>query len=228
MRVRLTRRRPLGYGRGTVSDPPIPDPELGFGTRLWFAFACFFRVLLDGAFARRAYGVRAALPGPKAELPAREVAPAVASEPASEPASKVEKAPTPAPTPAPEPNVDAALQLLALFQREGRLIDFLEEDVATFSDAEVGAAARVVHQGCRKALRDHATVAPVRGEAEGGRVRVPKGTPPSEVRLVGNVVGEPPFEGRLVHRGWRVGGLHLPTAIDGHDVTVVAAAEVEL
>ncbi len=86
----------------------------------------------------------------------------------------------------------------------------------------------MVHQGCRKALRDHSKIAVVRAEEEGAKVSVPKGTPPSEVRLLGNVVGEPPFLGRLVHRGWRVSGLHLPTAIDGHDVSIVAAAEVEL
>lgn len=196
-----------------MNAPPLPDPQISFGTRLWYAWVCFFRVLFDSAFANRTWAAHHAL------LPA---------PPPTEP-KKTEKEEAPRkPEPKKAASVDAALQLLALFQREGRFIDFLEEDVTTFGDAEVGAAARVVHQGCRKALRDHSKIAPVRDEEEGVKITVPAGTPPSEVRLLGNVAGEPPFQGRLVHRGWRVSGLHLPTAIDGHDVSIVAAAEVEL
>lgn len=193
-----------------------PAPEIGFGTRLWYAWVCFFRVLFDAAFANRTWALHHNL------LPAAPAAPQP-TEPRKEPPAPSPKKVEPA-----APSVDAALQLLALFQREGRFIDFLEEDVTGFGDAEVGAAARVVHQGCRKALRDHAEILPVRNEDEGAKVTVPKGTRPSEVRLLGNVVGDPPFTGRLVHRGWRVRGLHLPTAVEGHDVTIVAAAEVEL
>ncbi|MBI2392998.1 MAG: DUF2760 domain-containing protein [Deltaproteobacteria bacterium] len=193
-----------------------PAPEIGFGTRLWYAWVVFFRVLFDAAFANRTWAAHHNL----LQAPAPAPSPTEPKRPEPTPALKKAE-----PTP---PTVDAALQLLALFQREGRFIDFLEEDVAGFADAEVGAAARVVHQGCRKALRDHAEIATVRTEEEGAKVTVPKGTRPSEVRLLGNVVGEPPFTGRLVHRGWRVRGLHLPTAVEGHDVTIVAAAEVEL
>jgi hypothetical protein len=185
-----------------VSDPA----PLGFGTRLWFAFACFFRVLFDGNFARRAWSVRGAL------LPAPEPKKEKRDEPKkNEP-----------------PPVDAALQLLALLQREGRFVDFLEEDVTTFSDADVGAAARVVHEGCRKAMRAHATLKSVRSEDEGAKITVAEGTPASEVKLVGNVVGKPPFTGTLVHRGWRIDDLRLPTSMAGHDARVVAPAEVEL
>jgi hypothetical protein len=188
-----------------------PLEPLGFGTRLWFAWVCFFKILFDAVYAGRIWsadhGLLAA-PAPKSP------------EPLPEP-------PTPEPARA-APSTDAALQLLALLQREGRLIDFLEEDVTTFPDADVGAAARVVHQGCRKALHDHARVASVRSEAEGARVSVAAGTPAAEVKLVGNVAGEPPFVGVLRHRGWRVEDLSLPTAIDGHDLRVVAPAEVEL
>lgn len=187
--------------------------SLSFGTRLWFAWACFFRVLFDGAFAARAFAAR---------LPAKEP-----QEP--EPPTKPEKASAPKIAAAPvAPAVDAALQLLALFQREGRFVDFLEEDVAGFTDADVGAAARVVHDGCRKALRGHAKISVVRGEEEGAKVEVAKGTPPSQVKLVGKVQGEPPFRGVLVHRGWRIDELSLPTAAAGHDPRYVAPAEVEL
>jgi hypothetical protein len=199
--------------RAIVTAPPptaAPHPnEISLGTRLWYAWVCFFRVLFDANFANRTWQANHGLllPAPAEPAAAREKPPVVV---------------------VPAPSVEPALQLLALFQREGRFVDFLEEDVVSFSDADVGAAARVVHQGCRKALHDHAKIAPVRTEEEGSKVTVPKGAPPSEVKLIGNVVGEPPFTGTLRHRGWRVSDLHLPTAIDGHDLTVVAPAEVEL
>ena len=97
-----------------------------------------------------------------------------------------------------------------LLQQEGRLIDFLEEDVSAFSDAEIGAAARVVHEGCRKAVRDHFSIVPLRSESEGARVTLQEGFDPSAVRLTGNVVGKAPFTGSLVHRGWRAADVKLP------------------
>jgi hypothetical protein len=122
----------------------------------------------------------------------------------------------------------AALQLLALFQREGRLVDFLEQDIASFSDADVGAAARVVHEGCRKALRAHATIEPVRAEAEGARVTLPPGFDSDTVKLIGDVRGEPPYSGALRHRGWRAARLELPALLGKHEAHVLAPAEVEL
>src|SRR5207244_10775741 len=85
-----------------------------------------------------------------------------------------------------------ALQLLSTLQREGRLIDFCEEDLAGFSDAQIGAASRTVHDGCRKALRSVVALEPVRTEAEGAPVEVPAGFDARAVRLTGNVVGNPP------------------------------------
>jgi hypothetical protein len=123
---------------------------------------------------------------------------------------------------------DAALQLLALLQREGRFVDFLNENIDAFSDADVGAAARVVHQGCRKAVGEHVTLEPVRSEAEGAAIVVPTGFDAAELHLVGNVTGQPPFRGTLQHRGWRVREVHLPRLAPGHDVRIVAPAEVEL
>jgi hypothetical protein len=110
----------------------------------------------------------------------------------------------------------AGLQVLALLQREGRLIDFCEEDLAGFSDAQIGAAARTVHDGCRKALRSYVKLEPVRTEAEGAAIEVPQGFDARAIRLTGNVVGNPPFRGVLRHHGWRAEG------------GVVAPAEVEL
>lgn len=123
---------------------------------------------------------------------------------------------------------DAALLLLALLQKEGRLIDFLQQDVGDYSDQQVGAATRVVHQGCRRVLRDYLTIVPVRAETEGARIVVESGFDPAAVRLTGQVVGAPPFRGTLVHRGWRAAELRLPQVTSGRDLSVLAAAEVEL
>ncbi len=124
---------------------------------------------------------------------------------------------------------ESALQLLALLQQEGRFVDFLEENVTAYSDAEIGGAARVVHEGCRKVVRDYLQIEPVRDR--GRRRAVDAGRPVSTPRrcgLTGNVVGQPPFTGTLMHRGWRVTEITLPKLAEGHDVRVLAPAEVEL
>lgn len=187
-----------------------PVAPLPFTTRIWFAWVVFFRVLFDGVFAAKVHTPQLEEPSPP---PRPELKPAPA------PARPEENGPPP---------TDAALQLLALFQREGRLVDFLEEDVASFTDADIGAAARVVHSGCRKALRDHVKLEPVRTEEEGARVTVAEAANPNDVKLTGNVQGKGPHTGVLRHRGWRVTDVTLPTAVAGHDAHVVAQAEVEL
>ena len=122
----------------------------------------------------------------------------------------------------------AALQLLGLLQREARFVDFVQEDPAGYSDADIGAAARVVHAGCRKVLAEHFTLEPVRGEAEGSRVTLAAGFDATAVRLTGQVVGQAPFTGVLGHRGWRVTATRLPQLIDSKAASVIAQAEVEL
>jgi hypothetical protein len=178
----------------------VTDETLPFLTRLWFAWLCFFRVLFDPAFAARVWSAR------EKALPK---GPATPSLPAS-------LEPTP------------ALQLLSLLQREGRLIDFLQQDIASYPDGDVGAAARVVHEGCRKALRAHATIEPLRAEAEGTRVTLTAGFDAAEVKLVGDVRGDPPYSGSLRHRGWRAVRLELPQLIANEGAKVLAPAEVEL
>lgn len=121
-----------------------------------------------------------------------------------------------------------ALLLLTLLQRDGRLIDFLHEDVAGFPDADVGAAARVVHSGCKKAIAQYFTFAPVRTESEGAAITVEKGFDPSQIRLAGNVSGEPPFKGKLAHQGWKATDVRLPERPPSIDARVVAPAEVEI
>lgn len=144
---------------------------------------------------------------------------------------EIQPQPTPTPVPATQLKTaapDSALQLLGLLQHDGRFIDFIQEDIAGFSDAEVGAAVRVVHEGCRKVMREHVTLEPVRSENEGSRITLQAGFDASAVRLIGNVAGQPPFTGTLVHRGWRSAGLKLPKLAAEHDVQVLAPAEVEL
>jgi hypothetical protein len=176
-----------------------------FLSRLGLAFAVFFRTLFDARLAAR---VRSLLAG-------IELTP-VTEKPAAETPVLLDT------------NPDSALQLLGLMQQEGRLVDFLEEDVAQYTDAEIGAAVRVVHEGCRKALHEHLSLQPIREEAEGSRITLEPGFDAAAMRPTGNLVGEPPFTGTLAHRGWRAVEVRLPKLAQGHDIKVIAPAEVEL
>lgn len=126
------------------------------------------------------------------------------------------------------PRERGALLLLALLQREGRFVDFLQQDVTDFDDEQIGAAARVVHEGCRKALKSHLKVAPIRSEGEGDKVTLAEGYDVQANKLVGNVSGKPPYKGSVQHRGWRAEHLQLPSEVGDHDPSVLAQAEVEL
>jgi hypothetical protein len=187
-----------------------PDHQIGSQPsllkRIRLAFGAFFSILSSPAVAARVDRLQ------------RDQAPA--------PVAPVAPVATPAPLRQATP--DAALQLLALFQRDARLIDFTEEDLASYADADIGAAARIVHEGCRKVLREHFTIAPVRAEAEGSRISLDAGFDAAAIRLTGNVVGSAPFKGSISHRGWRATDVRLPTLSGGHDATVLAQAEVEL
>ncbi len=135
---------------------------------------------------------------------------------------------------APEPVIlkestpDAAMQLLGLLQKEARFIDFIKEDIASYSDADIGVAARVVHEGCNKAINEHFTLAAVRTEQEGGKITLQQDFDASTVRLTGNIVGSAPFTGTLIHKGWQVTNSRLPKLTQGHNANVIAPAEVEL
>lgn len=141
---------------------------------------------------------------------------------------KLVHAPAPEPVVLKEATPDAALQLLGLLQKEARFIDFIKEDIAAFSDADIGIAARVVHEGCNKAINEHFTLATVRSEQEGSKITLPQGFDAAAVRLTGNIVGTAPFTGTLVHKGWQVTGIRLPKLTAGHNAAIVAPAEVEL
>ncbi|MEX3901214.1 DUF2760 domain-containing protein [Paraburkholderia sp. BR10954] len=199
----------------------MSDSNPSFLGRISLAVGTFFRILGNGEFAADVLRLRNGEKFGAAPAPAT----AAAATPAPAPA------PQPKPQPAPvlkEATPDAALQLLGLLQRDARFIDFVEEDIKAYSDADIGAAARLVHEGCRATLREHFTIRPVRDEAEGSRVTLPAGFDASSVRLTGNVVGSAPFSGSISHRGWRVDEVRLPKLADGHNAKVIAPAEVEL
>ena len=185
----------------------MTDPTPSFFKRVSIAFGSFFGAPANPGYAARVQDLREQ--GEAAPVPAASPAPAV-------------------PVPFKEETPDAALQLLALLQREARLIDFVQEDLSGYTDAEIGGPARLVHEGCAKVLREHFTLAPVRPEAEGSRITLNDGFDARAVRLTGNVVGQAPFQGALSHRGWRALDTRLPRLAAGHDASVLAQAEVEL
>ncbi len=152
----------------------------------------------------------------------------VPSEPEIKVVEKIVQAPAPEPVILKESTPDAALQLLGLLQKEARFIDFIKENVSAYSDADIGVAARVVHEGCNKAINEYFSLETVRSEQEGSKLTLPKGFDAAEVRLIGNIVGEAPFNGTLIHKGWKVTDIRLPKLTAGHKASIVAAAEVEL
>lgn len=190
----------------------MASTELGFFARWWMAFVCFFQIWFKPDFAR------AVLPQYEALKSGKLLPPSTSPEPA--PTKPPER-------PAHEQHA-SALMVLSMLQREGRLIDFLQEDVAGFSDADVGGVARVVHEGCRKVLRQYVTLDAVMKDGEGARVTVPSGFDANRIRLTGNVAGNPPFTGTLKHKGWAVTELKLPTQAAGLDARVLQPAEVEI
>src|SRR5262245_2291695 len=175
-----------------------------FFTRLTFAIRTFFAILFRGHIPS---DVAAAL----MPVPAARAATTATAAPA---AVRREEAAT-------------AAQMLALLQRDGRLIDFLMEDITPYRDEQIGAAVRSVHAGCRQALERYVSLAPALDAQEGAHVTVDGGADAARVKLIGNISGQPPFRGVLNHRGWIVNRMELPPlAATGRQV--IAPAEVEL
>ena len=172
--------------------------------RLFLAIKAFFKILFSGQYADE---VRALSEGPK-QLP---------EGPTEEDLDKAHR-----------DAVKAPAVLLSLLQREARLIDFIQEDIASFADTQIGAAVRPVHSGCRKVFAEDVQLESIKDAAEGTQVEVPEGFDPSAIRLSGNVKGSPPFKGVLHHHGWRIKKLDLPQRPDSHTPEVVAPAEIEV
>ena len=122
------------------------------------------------------------------------------------------------------------VHFLSMLQGKGRFVDFLLDDINAFSDSQVGAAARVVHAGCKGVLQEHFVISPVRTEPEGSTVQVPVGYSADEYRLVGRIAGAAPFSGVLIHPGWKTDVVKLPRLLRSASdrLPVIAPAEVEV
>jgi hypothetical protein len=172
------------------------------------------------------YIVAATLVRRHRERPARKPeATAAAPLPETEPAA------TP-PAPAPEPpQAGEALVLLSLLQEKGRFLDFVMEDITAFQDAQVAAASRVVHQGCSAVIREHLDISPVHAGKEGDRITVDTVAEPDRYRLVGKILGQPPFSGVVIHRGWKTSRMSLPRftrPVDATGPNTITPVEVEV
>jgi len=185
----------------------------GFWERVTLAFRCFFSILfhadMPSDIAQR--WVKPA--GPVPQVPAA-VVPSV---------SRLKEVERPA-----LEAFDRAVQMLALLQRDGRLIDFLAENISAYPDAQLGAAVRTIHESCQQVLNHYVKLEPILNSEEDQPVTVQKGFDPAAIKLIGNVAGEPPVRGVLRHKGWRVKEVNLPPLPQGSGRTVVAPAEVEL
>ena len=129
--------------------------------------------------------------------------------------------------------IDAELvNLLSVLQEKGRIIDFFMDDITAYPDEQVGAAARVVHNGCAKALKDYFQISPIHNASEGSDVSLDAGYDTEKYRLVGKVSGEPPFNGKLLHHGWIVEKISLPRLLKSDEELekhrIITAAEVEI
>lgn len=185
-------------------------PAPSFFARVPQAFSAFFKLLFDPNFAAELQRTsRPALPSSVTSSEAPAQAPSQAVSAATPPSAE-------------------ALELLALLQREGRLVDFLMQPIDEFADAEVGAAARHVHAGCRSALLSCGEVQPLVSQAEGDSVTLQDAFDRNEVKLTGNVASHGPYTGTLIHRGWRMRKLALPRSVAGADASILAQAELEL
>lgn len=145
------------------------------------------------------------------------------------PTPAVAEAVKPVPTAIPQHQAQAeVVTLLGIFQEKGRFVDFLMEDISPYSDAEVGSVARAVHQGCKDALNEHFQIEPIRAEGEGASITVPAGYSAEEFRLVGNLSGEAPFTGKIVHKGWKTTSVKLPRVLKSDQIPAIAPAQIEV
>ena len=185
----------------------------GFWERLVFAFRCFFSILFHAEIPNDIAEKALKGPGTAPQAPA-------AQTPSNARLKEAER-------PAPEA-FDRAIQMLALLQRDGRLIDFLTENISAYPDTQLGAAVRTIHDTCRQVLDQYVKLEPILDSEENQPVTVQAGFDPAAIKLIGNVAGEPPVRGMLRHKGWRVREANLPPLPQAAGRMVVAPAEVEL
>jgi hypothetical protein len=177
-------------------------------SRIFLAIRIFFLTLFNAAVAEK---VRQMLGG---------------TQPSAGPLPPPQPKPPAAPKP---PARSEALTLLAALQREARFIDFIEESLTGYSDAQIGAVARDVHRDCAAVLNRLFEPRPAVAQDEGSQMEVLAGFDAGRIHLTGNVAGDPPFRGRLVHPGWEAAKCELPTWMGSKDsARVIAPAEVEI
>ena len=171
-------------------------------SRIVLAFRCFFSILFTGKLPDDATPRPASAPKPAAPAPTPAAAPAIRTS-------------------------DGALQLLGILQRDSRLVDFLMEDISGYSDDQVGAAVRELHDQCRDSLGRYVSLQPVIDGVEGTFAKAPS-SDPNVVKFVGNVPAKPPAGGTLRHKGWKASKVELPTISGRQDASVIAPAEIEV
>jgi hypothetical protein len=184
----------------------------GFWERLNNAFRCFFSILFHGDIPNDIQRKWVKPAGQLRQTPAAQASVSLRKE-MERPASEA---------------FDRAVQMLALLQRDGRLIDFLAENITPYPDAQLGAAVRTIHEACRKVLEHYVKLEPILNSEEDQPVTVQGGFDPAAIKLLGNVTGEPPIRGVLRHKGWHVKEVNLPPLPQGSGRMVIAPAEVEL
>jgi len=121
-----------------------------------------------------------------------------------------------------------ALHLISLLQREGRLLDFFNEDLDQFKNEQIGAAVRKIHADCKSAMQKYIGPKPIMDQNEGENVTIEPGFDPSSIKMTGNVSGKPPFKGTLQHKGWRCSKFEMPSLSNVKDPNIIAPAEVEI
>lgn len=127
------------------------------------------------------------------------------------------------------PKRSEAITLIAALQREARLVDLVQEPLDSYTDEQIGGAARNVLKDSAAVLDRFFALRPMLSQEEGANLEVPLGYDPAKYRLTGKVEGSGPFHGRLTHKGWIATTCALPTWTGSKDAAlVIAPAEVEV
>ena len=127
------------------------------------------------------------------------------------------------------PKRSEAITLIAALQREARLVDLVQEPLDSYTDEQIGGAARNVLKDSAAVLDRFFALRPMLSQQEGATLDVPATYDPARYRLTGKVEGSGPFRGRLTHKGWIATTCSLPTWTGSKDAAlVIAPAEVEV
>jgi hypothetical protein len=203
---RSTRLYGLGRARWALRNL-FQDNKM---SRVGTAFRAFVAAL---GSAEKAEAIRAALDGPLLQK-----SDAVSKQP-----------PAKSPAEPPRPARSEAISLLAALQREARLVDLIQEPLDTYSDEQIGGAARNVLRDAASVINRFFALEPASSQEEGASIDVPNGYDPGKFKLTGKVEGNGPFRGKLAHRGWRATACNLPSWTGTKEAAlIVSPSEVEV